>query len=459
MIRRLVSMAAALLLLVMCTPSPLASALTIPVVDPAAVPPDGPPSPPEAMRENGPCILNGALPGFDPAVPPPSQVMMNLPEAWKTSRGGGVAVAVIDSGVTPQPRLPHLAPGGDYIDPPANGLTDCDGHGTAVAGLIAGSPGPDGFSGVAPDAAIVSIRQSSAVWTPKAPSGQDPQQARTAGDIASLARAVRHAADIPAVRVINMSTIDCIPVYKQVDQAALGAAVRYAAIDKDIVVVAAAGNTGENRCANNPLTDPAHPKDPRNWAAATTISTPSYWQPYVLSVASLTPAGQPSNFTMSGPWVGIAGPGEQIVSLGNAPNSGLVNGQPSTKEPLVPINGTSFAAAYVSGAAALVRSKFPDLSARQVVNRLVASAHNAARAPSNTVGAGVVDPVAALTWDIPAGDRLPAQMPIVRVPPPVPAPPDNRLPRLIAFGVGLTAIAAAVIAASMIGTRRDRSSS
>jgi membrane-anchored mycosin MYCP len=452
----MVSMVAALMLLILCSPPPMALALSIPVVDPAAVPPDGPPSPAEEMRQNGACSFNGALPGFDPAVPPPSQVMLNLPEAWKTSRGRGVAVAVIDSGVSPQPRLPNLTPGGDYIDPPANGLVDCDGHGTAVAGLIAGQPGPDGFSGVAPEAAIVSIRQSSAQWTPKAPSGQDPQQARTAGDIASLARAVRHAADMPGVRVINISLIDCIPVYKQVDQAALGAALHYAAIDKDIVVVAAAGNTGESKCSNNPLSDPAHPGDPRNWAAATTISTPSYWQPYVLSVASLTPAGQPSNFTMAGPWVGVAGPGEQIVSLGNAPNSGLINGQPSSKEPLVPINGTSFASGYVSGAAALVRSKFPDLSARQVVNRLVASAHNAARAPSNVVGAGVIDPVAALTWDIPAGDRLPAHMPVVRIPPPAPVPPDNRLPRYIAFGVGLAAIAAAALAVTMIGMRRDR---
>ena len=169
--------------------------------------------------------------------------------------------------------------------------------------------------------------------------GRDPQQIKTAGDVATLARAVRHAADIPGVRVINISLIDCIPVYKQVDQAALGAALRYAAIDKDIVVVAAAGNTGESNCGSNPLTDPNKPDDPRNWAAATTISTPSYWQPYVLSVASLTPEGQPSNFTMAGPWVGIAGPGEQIVSLGNAPNSGLVNGQPSSKEPLVPSTG------------------------------------------------------------------------------------------------------------------------
>ncbi|HEX9175266.1 MAG TPA: type VII secretion-associated serine protease mycosin, partial [Mycobacterium sp.] len=365
-------------------------------------------------------------------------------------------VAVIDSGVTPQPRLANLNPGGDYIDPAADGLVDCDGHGTVVAGIIAAQPGADGFSGVAPEAALVSIRQSSAQWSPKIPSGGDPQQVKTAGDVATLARAVRHAADMPGVRVINISLIDCIPSYKQVDQAALGAALRYAAIDKDIVVVAAAGNTGESNCESNPLTDPNRPDDPRNWAAATTISTPCYWQPYVLSVGSLTPEGQPSNFTMAGPWVGIAAPGEQIVSLGNAPNSGLVNGQPSNKEPLAPINGTSFAAAYVSGAAALVRSAYPDLTARQIVNRLVASAHNAARSPSNLVGAGVIDPVAALTWDIPEGEEVPAQMPVVRVPPPAPPPPDDRLPRLIAFGVGITAIAAALIAVTMIGLRRDR---
>jgi len=219
-------------------------------------------------------------------------------------------------------------------------------------------------------------------------------------------------------------------------------------------VVAAAGDTGENNCESNPLTDPKNPEDPRNWAGATTISTPSYWQPYVLSVASLTPEGQPSGFTMAGPWVGIGAPGEQIVSLGNAPNSGLVNGQPSTKEPLVPINGSSFAAAYVSGVAALVRSEFPNLTARQVVNRIVASAHNAARSPSNLVGAGVIDPVAALTWNIPEGDKVPANMPVVRVEPPAPPPPDNRLPRMIALGAGILAVAAAIIAVTMIGMRR-----
>ena len=144
------------------------------------------------------------------------------------------------------------------------------------------------------------------------------------------------------------------------------------------------------------------------------------------------------------------------MSLGNSPNSGLINGQPSSKEPLVPINGTSFAAAYVSGVAALVRSEFPNLKAHQIINRLVASAHNAARSPSNLVGAGVIDPVAALTWDIPDGEEVPAKMPVVRVEPPAPPPPDDSLPRLIALGAGIAAIAAAVIAVTVIGMRRER---
>ncbi|MCH9731956.1 MAG: type VII secretion-associated serine protease mycosin [Actinomycetia bacterium] len=458
MIRQLGALTAALSLLLLSAPAPLAGALTPPTVDPAALPPDGPPSPEQPMRKNSDCTFNGALPGFDPAAVPPSQEMLNLPAAWKISRGRGVAVAVIDSGVSPQPRLPTLQPGGDYIDPAAEGLVDCDGHGTVVAGIIAGQPADDGFSGVAPEAGLVSIRQTSLHWAPKQPSGDDPQKAKTAGSVATLARAVRHAADIPFVRVINISVTNCIAEYKQVDQAALGAALRYAMIDKDIVVVAAAGNNSENNCRSNPLMDPNNPQDPRNWAGATTISTPSYWQPYVLSVAALTPQGQPSNFTMAGPWVGIAAPGEHIVSLGNAPDSGLVNGQPSDKEPLVPINGTSFAAAYVSGVAALLRSTFPDLSARQIINRIVSSAHNGARAPSNLVGAGVIDPAAALTWDIPEGQQLPATMPVVRVEPPAPPPPDNRLPRMIAFGAGILAIAAAVITVAAIGRRRGNNS-
>lgn len=105
-VRRLGAALAAAGLVAVGGPAPTALALPYPVVDPAALPPDGPPGPEQAMRQNGTCAFNGAMPGFDPAAVPPSQAMMNLPEAWRTSRGAGITVAVIDSGVTPSRGYP-----------------------------------------------------------------------------------------------------------------------------------------------------------------------------------------------------------------------------------------------------------------------------------------------------------------------------------------------------------------
>ena len=70
MIRRLGSVAAAMALLVLCAPPPQASALTIPEVDPAALPPDGPPSPEQEMRQNGQCSFNGTAAGLKPGSAP-----------------------------------------------------------------------------------------------------------------------------------------------------------------------------------------------------------------------------------------------------------------------------------------------------------------------------------------------------------------------------------------------------
>ena len=71
--------------------------------------------------------------------------------------------------------------------------------------------------------------------------------------------------------------------------------------------------------------------------------------------------------------------------------------------------GTSFSAAYVSGVAALVRAKYPNLTAHQVIRRIMQTAHNPAHTVDNQVGYGVVDPVAALTFDVAAGDAKPAE--------------------------------------------------
>jgi membrane-anchored mycosin MYCP len=308
---------------------------------------------------------------------------------------------------------------------------------------------------------VVSLRVTSAKFTPKTPGG-DPALARAAFDIATLARAIVHAADLGA-RVIDISAISCLPADRPIDQAALGSALRYAVAEKDAVIVAAAGNTGPTgsvaggtSCESNPLTDLGNPDDPQNWSGVKSVSIPSWWQPYVLSVASLTSEAQPSKFSMAGPWVGIAAPGENIVSVSNRDGGGLANGLPNEHQQLVALSGTSYSAGYVSGVAALVRSKYPTLTAAQVVRRISATAHNGARTPSDVVGAGTVDPVAALTWELPAGPEEAVPVKPVALPP-TPAPKDNT-PRIVAFAgtAALALIVAAVAAIAAINARRRK---
>lgn len=459
MIRRVIALSAATFAVVLLS-APSVGAVAPPEVDAQAVPPPGNTGPPQPMAQRSACVNTGVMPGTDPGMASPNQVALNLSEAWQHSRGEGQTVAVIDTGVQPGPRLPNVEPGGDFVES-TDGLTDCDGHGTLVAGLIAGQPGADGFSGVAPGARLISIRQTSAKFSPRVP-GSDPAQSRAAVDVASLARAVVRAADLGA-RVINISAVTCLPANRPIDQTELGAALKYAAVEKDAVIVAAAGNnrggmTTGSACESNPLTDPARPGDPRNWAGVTAVSIPSWWQPYVLSVGSLNPIGLPSDFTMSGPWLGIAAPGENVVSVSNAPGGGLANGLPNDQHELFPISGTSYAAAYVSGVAALVRSKFPDLSAEQVVRRITATSNGAARSPSNLVGAGSVDPVAALTWEVPEEKGADAAA-VRQVAAPPPPPPENPLPRTIAFaGAGALALVALATAAVSAHRRKDTAS-
>lgn len=459
---RRVGAALAAVLTVAALGCPAAGAITPPELDADAVPPSGAAAPVQTMTQRGACTVTGVLPGTDPGVVSPNQLTLDLAEAWRHSRGDGQTVAVIDTGVQPGPRLPDVDPGGDFVAG-THGLTDCDGHGTMVAGLIAGQPGADGFSGVAPGAQLLSIRQTSARYSPAgSPNqpGEDPVLAEASNDIATLARAVVRAADLGA-RIINISSVACVPANAPMDQSALGAALRYAAVERDAVIIAAAGNTGGGisggtACAANPLTDPARPDDPRNWGGVTSVSTPSWWQPYVLSVGALNAAGEPAPFTMSGPWLGLAAPGENITSVSNSPDGGLANGQPNDKGELAPVSGTSYAAAYVSGVAALVRSRFPELSAAQVVRRLTTTARGADRSPSSLVGAGTIDPVAALTWDVPGPGR-PAQTTRPVAAPPEPVAQDAT-PRTVAYvGTGVLALAVMVTTAIVAHRRKDKS--
>ncbi|MGB3474857.1 MAG: type VII secretion-associated serine protease mycosin [Mycobacterium sp.] len=436
------------MLAALLTSSP-ALAITPPTVDPTVPPPSGAPGPVAAMEQRSECVSSGLMPGSNLSSATAGQRMLDLPAAWQFSRGEGQTVAVIDTGVRPGPRLGAVDAGGDYIGT-TDGLTDCDGHGTLVAGIVAGQPADDGFSGVAPAARLLSLRTASATISPRL-GGDDPRTTRVVTDITALSRAIVHAADLGA-RVITISTTTCLPADRNVDQTALGAALRYAAVEKDALIVAAAGDAGQTgsvggggeACESNPLTDLSRPQDPRNWAGVTSLSVPSWWHPYVLSVASLSSSGRPSGFTMAGPWVGVAAPGEDIVSVSNREDGGLANALPGNQGRPVPLTGTGYAAGYVAGVAALVRGRYPDLNAMQVAHRIVSTAHNSARAPSDVVGAGMIDPVAALTWELPPVAD-PAASPAKKISPPPAPQPEDPAPRIVAFA-GTALLAGLVVA-------------
>lgn len=433
--RRIGALIAALLLVLLTAPP--AGAVEQPIIDPAAIPPDetGPDQPMEQRRV---CAAPTVFPNSNFADRPWASDYLRLADAQQFATGAGVTVAVIDTGVNGSARVP-AEPGGDFVDAAGNGMSDCDAHGTLTAAVIAGRPAPtDAFIGVAPDARILSLRQTSDSFSPVGARNDpnDPNATQTAGSLRSLARAIVHAANLGA-QVINISEAACYKVTRRIDEAVVGAAINYAVNVKGTVIVAAAGNTGEN-CAQNPEPDPAVPADPRGWQQVQTIVSPAWYSPLVLTVGSIAPNGQPSGFSVQGPWVGAAAPGENLVALGYDGNP--VNALQGEDGP-IPISGTSFSAAFVSGVAALIKQRFPELTPGQIINRITATARHPGGGVNNVVGAGVIDPVAALTWDVPAG---PADIPyrIKEIPPPVHIPPPDRSP---VTGVVVVTVAVATL--------------
>ncbi|MCU1645972.1 MAG: mycp [Nocardia sp.] len=382
---------AATLVLVPVAP---ATAVEQPHVVSGPAPLDDPPGPELLTKQNRACLGAGVLRDSDLSQPPPPELALDLRHARALSSGAGVTVAVIDTGVASNPRLPGLIGGGDYVVPGGDGLSDCDAHGTLIAGIIgaAGDPG-DGFVGVAPAARILSIRTRSDAFDYQRPSDFDAAQ-QNAMDVRTLARAITHAANQGA-GVIVVSLPICVAATAQVDQSMLAAAIGYAVQVRGALIVAGAGGTRDPGCEQNPDIDPTRPADPRNWDGVQTVSTPGWFAPDVLTVGFTTATGTPVPDSLTGPWVSVAAPGTGIESLG--PGGGLINGV-GASENLVPVGGSSFAAAYVAGVAALLRSRFPAETPGEIMTRLQASAHAPARHPDNAVGAGSIDPLAALAY-------------------------------------------------------------
>ncbi|MET8569175.1 type VII secretion-associated serine protease mycosin [Streptomyces sp. NPDC004783] len=284
---------------------------------------------------------------------------LNLDELWEQSKGEGVQVAVIDTGVdVKNPQLAEavdVSKGKNYLPTEnqkgekiergnAQGTTDTVGHGTRVAGIIAARPAKGtGFAGLAPEAKIIPIKQNDAEGN---------------GTAQTLASSIRYAVDAGA-DVINISQ-DTANAVKPA--ASLKAAVDYA-LGRQVVVVASAGNDGLG--GNEKATYPASFDG-------------------VLAVASSDRNNERAPFSQSGEFVGVAAPGVDMIST--VPGGGHCSD-----------NGTSFSAPYVAGVAALLKSKYPKWTAAQIVAQIEQTAERSIPGHDRLVGWGVIDPLKALT--------------------------------------------------------------
>lgn len=435
---------AALTVLFQCG-TPSAHAVSPPPIDEKWLPEPALPAPPQPTVQREVCTVATADP--DRADVPAQLADLDLPQIWQLTRGAGQRVAVIDTGVSRHRRLHELVAGGDYVFT-GDGTQDCDAHGTLVAGIIAAAPDSktDRLSGVAPDVTVISIRQSSAKFAPVS-----DRSGTGVGDVDTMAKAVRTAADLGA-SVINISSVACVPAATALDDRALGAALAYAVDVKNAVIVAAAGNTGSDaQC-------PPQRSDATRDTVTVAVS-PAWYDDYVLTVGSVNAAGAPSAFTLAGPWVDVAATGEGVTSLSPV-GEGIVNSG-SGQHGSAPLSGTSYAAPVVSGLAALIRARFPTLTARQVMQRIESTAHHPPAGWDPLVGNGVIDALAAVSTDsapqtspIRTGPGT-AEVPTPVDTPPTPGPSDHRAARDTAFG-GTAICLVALVAALAGGAAKDR---
>ncbi|NWF30997.1 type VII secretion-associated serine protease mycosin [Streptomyces sp. PKU-EA00015] len=283
---------------------------------------------------------------------------LHTDQAWQTTRGEGITVAVLDTGVDDQ--HPDLAgsvlPGKDFIGFGARrGDRPWARHGTAMAGIIAAhghGPGQEaGVMGIAPEAKILPVR----VILEGGDKARD--RARKSRGTA-LAQGIRWAADQGA-DVINLSLGD--DSESAHPEAGEDAAVQYA-LSKGAVVVASAGNGGEK---------------------GDHISYPAAY-PGVIAVTAVNRFGTHASFSTRRWYATVSAPGVDIVLAD--PDRKYYQGW-----------GTSAAAAFVSGAVALVRSAHPDLTPAQIKKLLRDTARNAPEGGrDDSRGYGFVDPAAAI---------------------------------------------------------------
>lgn len=346
---------------------------------------------------------------------PPALARLGARAAWSRATGKGVVVAVVDSGVAADNV--HFPPGSvlagkSFVGGPAT--TDESSHGTAIAGAIAARDlgEKSGVVGIAPGATILPVK-----ITGGEDRGDEEQQRS-----ANLAKGIVHAVSAGA-DVINLS------LSTTADRADLRDAVA-TAVRAGVVVVASAGNREQA----------ADAKDGPRYPAA---------YPGVIGVSATNGADVVTQSSIRGPHVDLAAPGDTVISTYRSWGDCVFSqGEQSS----------SYATAYVAGAAALLREALPGASPAVVAHRLEATASRGSRTVRNdAAGWGVVQPYEAMTAvldDTVAGPVAPGGVARPTPPPQVstvdltpaadPRAPDRNAVLWLLLGVGAAVLGLAM---------------
>lgn len=363
---------------------------------------------------------------------------MKADEMWKITKGAGVTVAVIDSGVDDSVAdlRGQVLPGKDYSSRAGDENKDIDNHGTSMAALIAatGARGAAaGSYGLAPKAKILPIRVAS--------NTERLQGKVTATYAQGMATAIRFAADSDA-KIINISAASPVT-----PQPVLAEAVRYA-LSKNKLIFAGVGNSADE---GNAIQYPA--------------GTPG-----VVGVGGLNRKAAWWSKSQTGPQVDLAAPAEDIVSA-CAGGTQLCGG-----------DGTSNATALASASAALIWSKHPDWTNNQVLRVMLNTAGKPTTGEerSDYIGYGGVRPRIALTnpgdpgpadvYPLPdlaaaesaspsasassAPSAAPSEKPATAAPAPAASEGDSNSGLWIALGVGAAVLIGGAVAAVVVRSRR-----
>lgn len=348
-----------------------------------------------------------------------AQALLQPAQVWPVASGAGQTVSVISSGIdraNAQFATNQVRAGADVLptgqtDP----FTDCDGRGTFAAGIVAARPN-DGttFAGLAPDASLIAVRDIQATGDAAAGSGPLPDL---------LAAAI-------TTSVSQQATVILVGVPTPQDSPALQAAVA-AARAAGVVVVSPAVQT-----------------------QAGAVSYPTSY-PGVIGVGAIDRSGAPM-VSESGDYISLAAPGAQLVSTAAGAAGKLGHAYP--------IDDPSFAAAYVAGAVAVLRSARPELTPDQVAAQLTFTADHPPNGRDPRLGWGTVDLLAAVSADLPAAvaspgsedGATPRPSTVAALPAPLPTPAPDRTGGVIALSAVAGAVLVCIVAITIRHGRRRR---